>query len=282
MLELGKKQTLQVIKKVEFGVYLAEKETAEKSEQVLLPAKQVPAGTEVGDKINVFLYKDSSDRPIATVNRPLITLGKTAVLKVKEVGRIGAFLDWGLEKDLLLPFREQTGKVKPGDEVLVALYLDKSQRLCATMKVYHYLHTDSAYEKGDQVEGRVYEISPNFGVFVAVDDCFSALIPKQNVQKNYRVGEKLNLFVTEKKEDGKLTVSTRRNAYLQMNEDAELLHKKLQENRGRLNFDDKASPEKIKQEMSMSKAAFKRAVGHLLKEQVILLKDGCILLKEDK
>ena len=280
MLELGKKQTLQVIKKVEFGVYLAEKETEDKSEQVLLPAKQVPAGTAVGDKISVFLYKDSSDRPIATVNKPLITLGHTAVLKVKETSRIGAFLDWGLEKDLLLPFREQTGKLKPGDEVLVALYLDKSQRLCATMKVYHYLFTDSDYEKGDEVEGRVYEISPNFGVFVAVDDCFSALIPRQNVQRNYRAGEKLHLFVTERKEDGKLTVSTRRNAYLQMNDDAEILRKKLEEKKGRLNFDDKASPEKIKEEMGMSKAAFKRAVGHLLKEKAIVLKDGTIQLVE--
>lgn len=278
MLELGKKQVLQVIKKVEFGVYLAEKETDDKSEQVLLPAKQVPAGTEVGDKIPVFLYKDSSDRPIATVNKPLISLGKIAVLKVKEVSRIGAFLDWGLEKDLFLPFKEQTGKVKPGEDVLVALYLDKSQRLCATMKVYHYLYTDSEYEKGDEVEGRVYEVSQNFGVFVAVDDCFSALIPKQNVQKSYRPGEKLHLFVTERKADGKLTVSTRRNAYLQMNDDAEILRKKLEDNKGILNFDDKASPEKIKAEMGMSKAAFKRAVGHLLKEKAIALKDGKIQL----
>ncbi len=277
-MELGKKQTLKVIKKVDFGVYLAETETADKSEQVLLPSKQVPAGTETGDEISVFLYKDSSDRPIATVNRPLITLGNTAVLQVKETGRIGAFLDWGLEKDLLLPFREQTGKVKPGDEVLVALYLDKSQRLCATMKVYHYLHTDSEYEKGDEAEGRVYEISQNFGVFVAVDDRFSALIPKQNVQQNYRVGEKLHLYITERKADGKLTVSTRRNAYLQMNDDAEILLRKLEENKGRLNFDDKASPERIKAEMGMSKAAFKRAVGHLLKEKTILLKDGTIQL----
>ncbi len=280
MLELGKKQTLKVIKKVEFGVYLAETETADKSEQVLLPAKQVPEGTETGDSISVFLYKDSSDRPIATVKKPLITMGKTAVLKVKEVGRIGAFLDWGLEKDLLLPFREQTGKVKPGDEVLAALYLDKSQRLCATMKVYHYLRTDSEYEKGDEVTGRVYELSRNFGVFVAVDDCFSALIPKQNVQTSFSVGEQLHLYVTEKKEDGKLTVSTRRNAYLQMNDDAELLLNKLKENKGRLNFDDKASPEKIKAEMGMSKAAFKRAVGHLLKEKTIVLKDGTISLIE--
>ncbi len=276
MLELGKKQTLKVIKKVEFGVYLAETETADKSEQVLLPAKQVPEGTETGDQITVFLYKDSSDRPIATVHEPLITLGQTALLKVKETGRIGAFLDWGLEKDLLLPFREQTGKVKPGEKVLVALYLDKSSRLCATMKVYHYLAVDSTYEKGDEVEGRVYETSENFGVFVAVDDRYSALIPRQNVQKNYRPGEKLHLFVTERREDGKLTVSTRRNAYLQMNEDAELLLKKLEQYKGRLDFDDKASPEKIKAEMNMSKAAFKRAVGHLLKEKKIVLKDGRI------
>ncbi len=279
-MEIGKKQTLQVIKKVEFGVYLAESETAEKSQQVLLPAKQVPAGTEAGDRISVFLYKDSSDRPIATTKKPLVTLGNTAVLKVKETGRIGAFLDWGLEKDLLLPFREQTGKVKPGDEVLAALYLDKTGRLCATMKVYHYLHTDSDYEKGDEVTGRVYEVSPNFGVFVAVDDRFSALIPKQNVQRNFRAGEVLSLYVTERKEDGKLTVSTRKPAWQQMGEDAVLLLDKLSKCGGRLDFDDKASPEKIKTEMGMSKAAFKRAVGHLLKEKKIVLKDGAIQLIE--
>ena len=134
MIELGKKQELTVIKRVEFGVYLGEQEDAE--ERVLLPKKQVPEGTEIGSKLTVFVYKDSKDRLISTTNEPKLELGGLAVLKVAQVGKIGAFLDWGLEKDLLLPFREQTRRVHEGQEVLVALYIDKSSRLCATMNVY--------------------------------------------------------------------------------------------------------------------------------------------------
>ena len=171
---LGTKKTLMVVKEVEFGVYLGNSQ-----EKVLLPKKQVPEGVEVGDPIEVFLYKDSSDRLIATTNEPKIMLGELAVLNVAATGGIGAFLDWGLEKDLLLPFREQTAPLKKGDQILVALYIDKSQRLCATMKVYERLRTDSPYKVDDQVEGIIYELSDNFGVFVAVDNLYSALIPKR-------------------------------------------------------------------------------------------------------
>ena len=170
MIELGKKQTLLIVKSVEFGVYLAEDMNADTTHQVLLPAKQVPAGTKAGDKLEVFIYKDSQDRLIATTREPMLQVGQTAVLKVKQVTRIGAFLDWGLEKDLLLPYHEQTNRVREGEECLVALYVDKSSRLCATMKVYHYLSTRTPYGPGDMVKGRVYEISGNFGVFVAIDD----------------------------------------------------------------------------------------------------------------
>ena len=142
----------------------------ESSEKVLLPKKEVDEGMKPGTKVEVFVYLDSSDRLIATRREPMVTIGRTAVLKVKDVTKIGAFLDWGLEKDLLLPFREQTGKVYPGDECLVALYLDKSSRLCATMRVYPYLKKNSPYQVNDQVHGRVYELSSNFGAFVAVDD----------------------------------------------------------------------------------------------------------------
>ena len=141
MIELGKKQKLTVVKKVEFGVYLAEE--AGGQERVLLPKKQVPEGTAVGDQIEVFVYKDSKDRLISTVQEPKVQLGGLAVLKVSETGKIGAFLDWGLEKDLLLPFREQTRRVREGEEVLIALYTDKSSRLCATMNVYRYLDQQS-------------------------------------------------------------------------------------------------------------------------------------------
>ena len=147
---LGKKVRLMIVKEVEFGVYLGSSQ-----EKVLLPKKQTPRGLEAGDPVEVFLYKDSSDRLIATTNEPKITLGELAALKVVDVGRIGAFLDWGLEKDLLLPFREQTAKVKKGDEVLAALYVDKSGRLCATMKVYERLRQDSPYQKDDQI-GRAH------------------------------------------------------------------------------------------------------------------------------
>ena len=279
MLELGKKQLLQVVKKVEFGVYLAENEDASEKERVLLPAKQVPEGTEMGTKIEVFLYRDSRDRLIATVHQPDICLGRVALLKVLEVGKIGAFLDWGLEKDLLLPFREQTGKIKAGDDVLEALYIDKSQRLCATMKIYHYLKTNSPYVIGDSVEGRVYEISENFGVFVAVDDQYSALIPRKDAQGSFQVGQKLKLRVTAVREDGKLTVSAKQKAYLQMNEDAELVAKAIEEAGGILPFDDKASPQVIQREFGLSKNAFKRAVGHLLKDGKIEIKDGHIYKK---
>ena len=141
MLHLGEYQELKIIKKVDFGVYLGEGE-----ERVLLPKKEVPEGAKQGDALRVFLYKDSRDRMIATMREPKVTLGKVALLTVKEVGRIGAFLDWGLEKDLLLPFREQTRRVKAGEECLAALYIDKSQRLCATMNVYNYLGTRSPYQ----------------------------------------------------------------------------------------------------------------------------------------
>ena len=209
MIELGKRQVLKVVKKVDFGVYLGEEMTAGEHERVLLPGRQVPEGTEPGDTLEVFIYRDSSDRLIATTRVPVIQLHETALLKVADVGKIGAFLDWGLEKDLLLPFKEQTAHVKKGQEVLAALYIDKSSRLCATMKVYPYLQQNSPYIVEDEVKGRVYELSDNFGVFVAVDDKYSGLIPKKEAQGVYQPGEIISCRVTSVREDGKLNLSPR-------------------------------------------------------------------------
>lgn len=259
--ELGKRRQLMVVKKVDFGVYLGTND-----DKVLLPKKQVPKDVEVGDPIEVFLYKDSSDRLIATTQEPKITLDQMAVLKVVDTGKIGAFLDWGLEKDLLLPFREQTAKVKKGDEVLAALYVDKSGRLCATMKIYHKLKSDSPYKKDDQVEGIVYEISDNFGVFVAVDNRYSALIPKREDGGRLKVGDRVHARVSKVREDGKLDLSVREKAFLQMDADADAIVKRMEEYGGKLPFTDKADPELIKKEFGFSKSAFKRAVGRLLKE----------------
>ena len=266
-LKLGEKQTLVIVKKVEFGVYLATKEAPE--DKVLLPAKQVPAGAKVGDEVEVFLYRDSSDRLIATTRTPKLIMGQVALLTVVQIGKVGAFLDWGLEKDLFLPFKQQTRKVKAGDQVLASLYIDKSGRLCATMNVYEQLRTDSPYKKDDMVTGRIYEISKNFGAFVAVDDCFSALIPKKELfgaTEPPKIGEQVTARVVKVLEDGKLTLSIREKAYLQIQKDAEKIEKLLDSYEGSLPFNDKAAPEVITHETGMSKNEFKRAVGHLLKE----------------
>ncbi len=264
MIRLGEEQSLIIVKKVEFGVYLAEsQDTAE--ERILLPAKQVPEGTQIGDSIEVFIYRDSSDRRIATTRTPKLSMGQVAELVVSQVGKVGAFLDWGLEKDLLLPYKQQKARVKAGDRVLVSLYIDKSDRLCATMNVYENLRTDSPYKKEDRVVGRVYEISDNFGAFVAVDNHYSALIPKKELYGNVNVGDDVEARVTAVKEDGRLYLSVREKAYLQMDKDADSIMKLLDSYEGALPFSDKASPEIIKRETGMSKNEFKRAVGRLLK-----------------
>lgn len=268
-MRLGEKQVLTVVKIVDFGVYLGSDE-----ERVLLPKKQVPEGIEAGDPVEVFLYKDSSDRMIATTNEPKITLGQLAVLEVADVGRIGAFLDWGLEKDLLLPFKEQTVKVEKGDRCLVSLYVDKSGRLCATMKVYPLLQTDSPYKKNDMVRGTVYEISREFGVFVAVDNKYSALIPRREVYGRMFIGQQIEARVTDVKADGKLDLSVRGRIPEQMDEDARIIMERISKNGGFLPFTDKAEPERIKAEFGMSKAAFKRAVGRLLKQGRITIDEN--------
>ena len=280
MIQLGKKQKLQVLKKVDFGVYLGESMQTDVKEKVLLPIKQVPEQTKEGDILEVFIYKDSMDRMIATVREPDLQVGETAVLKVVQTSRIGAFLDWGLEKDLLLPFREQTMRVKEGQECLVALYIDKSDRLCATMKVYPYLSLRTPYGMNDEVQGRVYEISERFGVFVAVDDHYCAMLPKREAQGKFRIGEVRKFRVTEVKEDGKMNLSAHQKAYLQIGEDAKLVRKVIDEFAGVLPFDDKVSPQVIEREFGLSKNAFKRAVGHMLKNGEIEIRDGRIYRRD--
>ena len=275
MFRLGEVQELVIVKRVAFGVYLSEDAGSE--ERVLLPGKEVPETAQTGDAIRVFLYKDSKDRLIATTREPALTLGKVALLKVKETGKIGAFLDWGLEKDLLLPFHEQTARVREGQECLVALYIDKSSRLCATMNVYPYLKTQSPYQIGDQVKGRIYETSENFGIFVAVDDIYSALIPKREAAGTFVIGNVIDARVTNVKEDGKLDLSPRKKAYLQMDEDADLVLRVIDEFEGVLPFNDRVSPEIIQREFGLSKNAFKRAVGRLLKEGRIQITENRII-----
>lgn len=307
MFRLGEKQILKVARRVDFGFYLEEPESlaeedretgkttgqerkaparsgsaekrtdGEEPREVLLPKAQVPQGMEPGDTVEVFLYRDSEDRLVATRRVPKLLLHEVGFLTVKEVTKIGAFLDWGLEKDLLLPFHEQPKEahVIEGQDVLVGVYIDKSGRLAATMNVYPYLRQDSPYKAGDRVTGTVYETSRNFGTFVAVDDRYSALIPKRELVRDIRPGETISARVTRVHPDGKLDLSIRAGIPEQMETDAETLLRVLAAHGGTLPLTDKSSPEEIRETLHMSKNEFKRAEGRLYREEKIeLLPDG--------
>ena len=223
MIRLGEKQVLKVVRMKDFGMYVGDAEEA-----VLLPRKYVPAGTQVGDEVEVFVYRDSSDRLIATTEEPMLTLGQVGLLRVKEIGKIGAFLDWGLEKDLFLPYKEQSVQVRPGKSYPVALYIDKSKRLCATMKIYEYLSAESSYVKDEMVQGIVYQVNPNLGVFVAVDGKYHGMIPKKNAHGQFRVGDTVQARVVAVREDGKLELSMRERVEVQIAKDAAMVMEVLE------------------------------------------------------
>ena len=215
MINLGEFQELRIVKKTEHGVYLSEVDGGE--DKVLLPKNQVEPDFKMGDIINVFIYKDSMDRIIATTTKPFIQLGELALLKVTQVNKIGAFLDWGLVKDLLLPFKEQSHPVKVGDEVLVSMYIDKSNRLCATSKIYDLLRTDSPYKKNDTVEAMVISYNENYGIFVAVDKMYNGLIPNNEYSSIPKIGSTISAHVIEVRPDGKLNLTTRKKVTDQIN-----------------------------------------------------------------
>lgn len=274
--DLGKVQELTIVRFKEAGVYLARDDDRD-GEAVLLPGKEADKEWQVGDRINVFIYRDSMDRVIATLKKPLITIGSPAPLKVKELSKLGAFMDWGLERDLFLPYGEMEGRINEGDEILVRLYIDKSDRLACSMKdLWKYLSTSSPYKKGDEVTGRVYELGHDFGTFVAVDDKYSGMIPRFEKGMTYHIGDQIKCKVINIKEDGKLDLTTRDKAPLQLEEDGQLILDLIDSYAGALPFTEKADPEVILRETGLSKNAFKRAVGHLYKERKITLKDGHI------
>ena len=276
---LGEKQTLTVTRVGEIGCYLGDHYDS-RAQDVLLPAKWMPGGAQIGDKIEVFVYKDSEDRPIATTMEPALTLGQTAVLRVVDTTKIGAFLDWGLEKDLLLPFHEQSGRLHEGDECLVTLYIDKSERLCASMKkVYHALSTDTPYDKDDVVDGFVYEISDEYGAYVAVDGKYSARIAPQEMRGAVSAGQRITARVVRVLPDGKMDLTLQKKVADQMADDAEAVLSEIKARGGSLPFTDKADAGVIREAFGMSKNAFKRAVGRLLKQGKIEIDTDQIRMK---
>lgn len=274
MIELGKYQRLQISKKNQFGAYLKNKKD-KTNDEVLLPRKQVPPDAEIGDELEVYVYKDSEDRMIATVNKPRLSVGELAPLQVVETTRIGAFMDWGLEKDLLLPFKEQKGKVVKGGTYLVGLYVDKSDRLCATMNIYDMLSINSPHKEKERVQGIVFDVNKDFGAFVAVENKYLGLIPNKEIYTDLNISDVLEVRIKKVLPDGKLELSLRNEAYNEIEGDVNKIMDALKLNGGSLKLNDNSPPELIKDKMGMSKGAFKRAVGRLLKEGVIeITSDG--------
>ncbi len=280
MIKLGEMQELTVTQKKDFGVYLKSTGSEKSEDKVLLPIKQVPADTEIGDKINVFVYRDSDDKIIATVKRPKLTMGEIAYLKVVQITGIGAFMNWGLEKDLFLPFKEQIGEIKLNGEYLVGLYIDKSDRLCATMNLFKVLRTDSPYKVNDNVKGTVFSLKRGLGATVAVEGKYLGLIHEGEILKPLRPGDVVEVRVSHIKEDGKLDLSLKDAPKLQIDKDGEKILSILTKNKGFLSVNDDSDPETINKVLGLSKSSFKKAAGRLMKRKVIEMnRDGIKLLK---
>ena len=267
MFEIGKYQKLYIKEINASGALLVRKDAP--AVTLLLPGKQIPAEAHAGSALEVFVYRDSEDRLIATTKTPAITLGELKMLTVAEVTEIGAFLSWGLDKDLFLPFSEQKGKLSPGKKVLAGLYVDKSGRLCASMRISRFLSEESPYRPDDKVTGIVYSVAEEIGAFVAVDGKYYGLIPRQELYTRLKVGDEVKARVLKVRPDGKLNLSARKKAYAQVQDDAEMVLSVIDSFGGELPFGEEVPPEKIKEEFGLSKNAFKRAVGHLLKERKI-------------
>lgn len=274
-MELGKVQKLEIVKMTDFGARLGSRD-----ENVLLPKKEVPEGVGEGDFLEVFICRDSEERMIATVNRPVAQVGEVARMTVKEVTKYGAFLDWGIGKDLFLPYREQKYKVASGDKIVVRVYVDKSRRLCGSMKIYDYLDCATEYNAQDMITGIVYDYNPRYGAFVAVDNKYHGLVQEKEITKELKIGQKIEARVKKIRSDGKMELSLRNKSYLQIDEDAEKIILFMEHNGGQLGYTEKVSPEKIKIDFQMSKSEFKRAIGRLLKEQRIVIGENNIFLKK--
>jgi hypothetical protein len=278
MIKLGKRQDLKIKRFASVGAYLNDDE--DNGEDVLLPKSQVPEGAQVGDEVNVMIYRDSKDRIIATTNQSLAEVGEIKKLMVISSSKIGYFMDWGLEKDLFLPFSETVGAVEKFKSYLVALYIDKSDRIAATMKIKDYLSTDSPYKENDKAVGTIYSINRDIGAFVAVDNKYDGLIQKKNLYGIYEMGDEIEVRINMVHDDGKLDLSLRERGHLQMDEDAEVILKAMKANGGFLPLNDSSPPQEIKKTLKMSKSGFKRAVGKLYKEGIIQITSKGINLKK--
>lgn len=269
MLKIGHYQDLKIKRFSVVGAYLTPLENEDI--EVLLPKKYLQEDFKEGLVLHVFIYRASKDQLVATLEKPKAILGELAYLEVVSVSQQGAFLAWGLDKDLFLPFREQTCEVKEGKKYLIAIYLNKSDRICATMNVSKCLQETSHYEVGQWLEGVVYSLHEKFGAYVAVENLYSGRIPLKELHVTLKLGDCVKVRVTKIHEDGKLELSLRENSYLQRDVDSEKILEVLELNNGYLPLHDNSDPAQIREAFQMSKKAFKKAVGKLFKEKAITI-----------
>lgn len=274
MLELGKFNTLKIARKVDFGVFLSSG-----TDEVLLPKKYLEPAMEIGSDVAVFIYKDSEDRTIATTQKPFAQVGEFAYLKVKEVNSFGAFMDWGLEKDLLVPFREQDKKLEAGKSYVVYVYVDKlTKRIAASAKINRYAKNDEMLlSENEEVDLLLFK-QTDLGYGAIINNLHQGLIYKNEVFTNLAVGDKVKGWIKTLREDGRIDLRLQKVGF-ELSDDAQkLILKKLSEKNGFLALNDASEPQLIKNELGMSKKTFKKAIGGLFKSKRISLEENGIKL----
>ncbi len=264
---VGQYHELEVIKRVDFGIYLKAGE-----DEILLPNRYVPEGTQAGDLLRVFIYRDSEDRLIATTTEPRVVAGEFAALRVVDANKFGVFLDWGLEKDLLVPFSEQYERMIPGKTYLVRVMVDRAtDRVIATARIRDYLDKGPfPLAEGDQAQLLVWEFT-QIGIKVVINDRYEGMLYQNEVFTELSVGSRLPGFIKQMREDGKIDVTLRKPGYGEIEDAMRLVTEKLEQSGGFLPLTDKSTPEEITQLLPMSKKTFKKAIGGLYKERKITL-----------
>ena len=276
MINIGTYNELEVVKQMDFGIYLREGDI-----EILMPTKWVPNGTRIGDRINAFVFRDSDDRLIATTIVPYAKAESFAFLEVKQVNDIGAFLDWGMDKDLLVPFREQAYRMEPGKSYVVFVYVDEmTDRLTASAKLKKFfVNEPDDIQEGDIVDLLVYSETP-LGFNAIINNLYSGLIYKNEIFENIRIGDKLKGYIKTIREDNKIDLSLQKSGFELVDDVKWRILNLLKQNNGFLPLNDNSTPEEIKSKLQISKKAFKKAVGALYKERLVKLTEkGVELVK---
>ncbi|MDP4089098.1 MAG: S1-like domain-containing RNA-binding protein [Bacillota bacterium] len=279
MIQIGDYNKLKVARKAEFGYFL-DAGTGRTSDDILLPNKST-LGEEfnIGDEVEAFIYRDSKDRPIATLKRPLAKVGDLAYLKVITTAQIGSFIDFGLEKDILVPFKEKLYPLQNGKSYLFYIYLDKTGRIAATTDIERYLDTADKYTVGDKVTGTVYGFQTNSSAMIAVDNMYKGVVLEREYYTEMHHGDVLDLTVIKIYEEGKLGLTPRKAPKVEREELQEVVLEHLKAHGGTMPYNDKSSPEDIQATFHVSKSHFKNALGGLMKRGLIIQDEKSTKLK---